>query len=78
MATPARLWRWHCVIPVLVIISGIVNLRNPHLTPGSRATWMFVLLPLAVIMLGDILYMRYRGSRSPHDASNGQKPETDR
>jgi hypothetical protein len=58
---PDRWRRWLWVTPAILIISGIVNVMNPHLDPGLRVVWMCVLLPLAVILFGYFLYAHYRG-----------------
>jgi hypothetical protein len=71
ISTPDRWRRWLWVTPAILSISGIANLMNPHLDPGLRVEWMFVLLPLAVILFGYFLYAHYRERRRRRDASNG-------
>jgi predicted permease len=67
--TPDRWWQWRWVGPALLVISAIVNLMNPHHTPGLRmVSW--VMLPLTMIALGYTLYANYRERRRRHDASN--------
>ena len=69
MSARDRSWQWLWATPaVLSICSLIVNVRNPHLTPGSRLVWWFVMLPLIMIMVGYGLYGDYcqRRSRRPH------------
>jgi hypothetical protein len=69
--TPERRWRWRWVGIALVIPGVIVNLMNPHQTPGMRMAWRYVMLPLTVVALGYALYADYRGSRKRRDASHG-------
>jgi hypothetical protein len=77
--TPDRRWQWLWVIPALLVASAIVNLRNPHLTPGLRMVWWVMLAldaGLLVSMLGYPLYANYRERRRRRDSPNGTpKPE---
>jgi len=68
---PDRWWRWGWVGPTLLVISAIVNLMNPHLSPGLHKVWWFVMLPLTVLALGYSLYAYARERRCRRDASNG-------
>jgi hypothetical protein len=70
-STPVRSWRWRWVGPALLVLSVIVNLMNPHLTPGLHMIWWFVMLPLTISVLGYTLYAQYRERRRRRDASNG-------
>jgi hypothetical protein len=64
MSTPSQSRRWLWVTPVLLVAGLIVNMRNPHLTPGVRMVWWFVLLPGIMIMVGYGLYVGHRRRRS--------------
>jgi hypothetical protein len=70
MSIPVQSRRWLWVIPALLVASLIVNLRNPHLTPGLRMVWWFVMLPLIIILVGYGLYADYRQRRRRHNSPN--------
>jgi hypothetical protein len=64
--TPARWWRWRWIGPAVLLPGALVNVMNPHHSPGLRmVSWG--ILALSVIVLGYTLYANYRERRRRRD-----------